>query len=83
MLKGNIPLDSDFDSANKKETAMSGRNITWDDKIACLKREIAMRERVYAKRVDTGMMRQDKADREISIMEAILEDIQNLAGRKE
>ena len=48
--------------------------ITLDQKIAALRREIRMRERVYPNRVAEGKMRQDQADAEVAVMKAILED---------
>ena len=42
------------------------------DMIDCIKREIGMRKRVYPRRVDLGQMTQEKADREVVVMEAIL-----------
>ncbi len=44
------------------------------DKIACLRRELAMRRRVYPRQVGRGQMTQAEADREIGLIEAILED---------
>jgi hypothetical protein len=43
-----------------------------DDQIACVTREIALRERVYPKWVETGRMTKQKADHEISAMKAAL-----------
>jgi len=48
--------------------------VTNEEKITALKRELAMRRNVYAKRVREGKMRQSDADREIAIFEAILDD---------
>lgn len=48
--------------------------ITTEDKIAALKREIAMRMVVYPGRVSQGKMKQDKADFEIRVMQEILAD---------
>lgn len=48
--------------------------ISNDDKIAHLKREIAMRERVYPRLVASQKMKQDQADRGIAVMTAILND---------
>jgi hypothetical protein len=42
--------------------------ITIDEVIASVVREIAMRERVYAKWIDTGRMTKAKADHEIACM---------------
>ena len=47
---------------------------TTAEKIACLKREVAMRERNYPRWVENKRMRQDQADREIRVMKAILHD---------
>ncbi|HUC70346.1 MAG TPA: hypothetical protein VMS01_04060 [Stellaceae bacterium] len=40
--------------------------------IACVKREIALRERVYPKWVAGGRMKQEAADRELTTMRAVL-----------
>jgi uncharacterized protein (DUF302 family) len=60
---------------------MSNRFISFDDKIACLEREIKMRGYVYRKKVDEKKMSQDKMDLEIETMQAVLSDIKKLAGR--
>lgn len=44
------------------------------DKLRCIEREIAMRKAVYPKWVASGRMKQDKADREIAVMEAVAAD---------
>ena len=48
--------------------------IMRDDKIAALKREIALRKNVFPKRIERQVMTQEKADHEIAVMEAILHD---------
>lgn len=48
--------------------------ITDADKLACVEREIKMREKVYNWYVEQGRMSQEKADREIAIMHAIAAD---------
>lgn len=48
-----------------------------DDKIGCLRREIKMRRQVYPRWVATQKMKQEDADREIAVMEAILADYEN------
>jgi hypothetical protein len=45
-----------------------------DDKIKALKREIALRKRVYPLRVRAKLMQLATADHEIAVMQAILED---------
>lgn len=51
--------------------------VSREEKIAALKREINMRKHVYAGRVAERKMSQDKADKEISIMVAILADYES------
>lgn len=48
--------------------------VTLADKIRTLRREIAMRHKVYPGRVAAGRMTQAEADREIEIAESILGD---------
>ena len=48
--------------------------IRRDDKIAALKREIALRKNVFPKRIERQVMTQEKADHEIAVMVAILHD---------
>lgn len=45
---------------------------TLADEIACVRREIAMREKVYPRRVADNKMRADVADRELETMRAVL-----------
>lgn len=52
------------------------RTITTQDKINILKREIAMRKKVYRTKIYFGEMTQEEADFQILGMEAILEDYQ-------
>ena len=44
------------------------------EKLKALEREIEMRKRVFPKRVDKGLMKQDEADRQVAVMEEIAED---------
>ena len=46
-----------------------------EEKIACLERELKWRRRVYPRSVWAKKMSQQKADREIEVMESILEDL--------
>lgn len=48
--------------------------ITAQDKWACANREVAMRRKVYPRWVADGRMKQEQADREIAVMEAIARD---------
>jgi hypothetical protein len=45
---------------------------TLDEQIASISREIAIRERVYPKWVETGKMKKPAADHEIACMKAAL-----------
>jgi hypothetical protein len=44
------------------------------DKLACVQRELALRQRVYVKWVFDGRMSAGKAAHEIACMEAIVQD---------
>jgi hypothetical protein len=48
--------------------------MTDTEKLACVEREIAMRRRVYPRRVYNCQLSQEDADREIAFMEAIARD---------
>jgi hypothetical protein len=48
--------------------------ITAQDKLACVQRELAMRRKLYPRWVAEEKMTQQKSDREIAIMEAIVKD---------
>jgi hypothetical protein len=49
-------------------------DITTRHKIGALRREVAMRKRVYPRIVATKLMQQATADYEIEVMQAILDD---------
>ncbi|MGY2051917.1 hypothetical protein [Methylobacterium sp. JK268] len=44
------------------------------DKLACAEREVRQRRRVYPRLVADGRMRQDEAERQTALMEAIAAD---------
>lgn len=46
-------------------------SITIDDMLACVRREIGMRKRVYPRWVEQSKMTAASADREIEVMEAV------------
>lgn len=56
-------------------------SFTLEEKIACVKRELAMRERAYPRWVDAGKMSDHKATREIMLMKAILADYEEQAEK--
>jgi hypothetical protein len=54
-----------------------------DDLIKCAIREAGMRKRVYPKWVSDGRMNQVEADWQLECMEAIVQKLKEIAGRKE
>jgi hypothetical protein len=52
--------------------------VSIEDQVACAERELKMRERVYPRWVGEGRMSQDKADKEIAAMRAIIATLQAL-----
>lgn len=59
---------------------MSEPIITAADKLACVKRELSMRERVYPRWVENKKMTQQQADRETAAMRAIVADYEAQAA---
>jgi hypothetical protein len=49
--------------------------VSIDDQIKCVRRELGMRHRVYAKWVEGGRMKQDAADKELAAMQAVLDTL--------
>lgn len=52
--------------------------ITLDDQIKCVRRELAMRQRVYPRWVEQSKMKQDAADRELATMQAVHDTLTKL-----
>ncbi len=52
--------------------------VQLSDQVACVKREIAMRERAYPRWVAGGRMTQQKADQELAAMKAVAETLGKL-----
>lgn len=52
--------------------------FTLQDQIAAVKREISIRNHVYFRRVAAGQMSREKAEREIGLMEAVLETLRTV-----
>ena len=52
--------------------------VSLADQLACARREVGMRERVYERRIVSGSMTQALADREIAAMRAIVETLEKL-----
>lgn len=53
-------------------------NITIDDMIKCVEREIGMRMRVYPRWIEQHKMSIEKADSEIRTMQAVLDRLKKL-----
>lgn len=60
---------------------MTAPRFTFADLAACAEREVRQRERVYARQVELGRMREDKAAIEIAMMQAIAAQLREKAGR--
>lgn len=56
------------------EDLLGKRTFTKREKFEAIEREIKMRVQVYARRVAEGKMKGATMEREIAVMEAILED---------
>jgi len=56
------------------------RPVTLDEQIAAVLREIRLRERVYPRQVFNRKMTQKTADRELVLMQAVLETLISLRG---
>lgn len=54
-----------------------------EDKLKCLRREIALRKSAYPKWIGSGRMTEEVAEREIAAMESILLDVQRVPILKE
>lgn len=50
-------------------------NISLDEQIKCVGRELGMRRNVYPKFIQSGRMTEEKAMREIHAMEAVYETL--------
>jgi hypothetical protein len=53
--------------------------FTYPELQKCAQRELRMREKVYAKRIEAGTMSQEEADREIGMMKEIEEILEYLS----
>jgi len=54
---------------------MDEGKITIDDQIKCAERELAMRKRVYPRWITAKKMSEEKANREIAVMESIIKTL--------
>jgi len=58
------------------------QQITIDEQLAEVKRELAMRNKVYPKWIESGSLPKQKADFQILVMEAVLISLQEIARQK-
>lgn len=70
------PLSPECPRPVPADTPAAERPVTLADKIACLKREVALRRNVYPGFVARGKMKAHVADREITVMRAILSELE-------
>ena len=56
--------------------------ISNEDKLKCVKRELAMRLNVYPKWIQSGRMKLEQSTHEISVMRAIVEDYEKKADQE-
>ena len=59
-------------------TYLMSTTPTLEDQIKIVKREIALREKVYPRQVDYGRMDKEEADRELGGMKGVLETLEGL-----
>jgi hypothetical protein len=45
-----------------------------NEKLQCIEREVALRRSAYPRFISSGKLKQEKADREIAVMEAVAAD---------
>lgn len=56
--------------------------VTLEQQIKCVTREIGMRKRVYPRWVSTGRMKKEEMEREIAAMEAVLATLKKSADNQ-
>lgn len=61
---------------------MATVTITLDDQIRCVRRELALRERCYPAWVRSNRMTQGVADRELLMMQAVLDTLLGMAKER-
>jgi hypothetical protein len=71
------PQPSDVPIVRIEDSTMT---VTIADQIKCVRRELAMRQRVYTQRVGTGLMKQADADRELAAMQAVHDSLTAIAA---
>jgi hypothetical protein len=56
--------------------------VTFEEQLACIRREIAMRERLYPHYVAIKKMTKTKADYELNAMRAVLKTVLDASGER-
>lgn len=57
------------------------KDVSIDSQIACVRREIGLRERVYPRWVLSEKLTQEKADHEIDAMRAVLVTLESVRSK--
>jgi hypothetical protein len=57
--------------------------VSLDDQVACVRRELGLRQRLYPRWVADGKMTADQAAKEINAMKAVLDTVAGLARRQD
>ena len=58
------------------------RGYTLQEQISCVRRELALRKRVYPRWIESGRMKPETADHEINCMQAVHETLSSLLTEK-
>jgi hypothetical protein len=66
----------------EEEAAEGPSGFNLNEQIACVAREVRMREMLYPKWVQAGRMAQATADRQLGCMKAVLGTLAAMIGRK-
>lgn len=54
-------------------------DVSLEQQVKCVERELRMRHQVFGRRVAAGKMKQEQMDREIREMQAVLKTVQRAA----
>jgi hypothetical protein len=73
-----VPLDELYGRTELGRNAFAHRGYTIEAQIACVRRELALRKRVYAKRVLERKMKPEEADHELACMQAVHDTLRAL-----
>ena len=57
-------------------------NITIDEQIAEVKRELGLRQKLYPRWIEKRTLKQENADRQMALMQSILDTLKQLKGNE-